>query len=341
MRYPSSTLTLALTLSGLAQAATAQMLPPSSPDVLAAALQTGGLKAGSSFRSNGQMLCKKGAAEAGYLYRCTAAMTDGERGGRTAAVEIMIFQNYDFARLEAPLKQAVTASSAPWKADYSNNISITLAGRRYSPRASCHQARGPRNGLAYCLTAASSNVAVFTQVAPLRAGITSADTNTMDEDMERAAILAGNGLEAILSAADTAIPPQKSTARADDFCPNLKTAIASARTNFANLAGSKDELIPSWRNAKSMLPFATDCSVDTDRRNISYFCSWEKEQPAAVNARYKYTVQQTDQCLAGFQKTIGDRMTTWQISSGGTVIVDARHVMKNTQTWALTLTVKR
>ncbi|HZL25572.1 MAG TPA: hypothetical protein VFC39_03480 [Acidobacteriaceae bacterium] len=111
--------------------------------------------------------------------------------------------------------------------------------------------------------------------------------------------------------------------------------------NFANLAGSKDEIIPSWRNAKLLLPFATNCSVDTDRRNISYFCSWEKEQAAAVNARYKYTVHQTEQCLAGFQKRVGDRMTTWQISSGETVIVDARHVMKNTQTWALTLTVKR
>ena len=52
-------------------------------------------------------------------------------------------------------------------------------------------------------------------------------------------------------------------------------------------------------------------------------------------------VQQTDKCIAGAEKTVGDRMTTWKISGGGTVIVDARHVMKNTQTWALTLTVKR
>ncbi len=129
-------------------------------------------------------------------------MIDGDRGGRTAAVEIMILRSYDVARLEAPLKQAVAAARAPWQADYRNRLSITLAGRRYSPQASCYQARGPRNGLAYCLTAASSNVAIFTQVVPLRAGIASADSNTMDEDMEHAVILAGNGLEAILTAAE-------------------------------------------------------------------------------------------------------------------------------------------
>jgi len=176
------------------------MLPPSSPDALAAALQAHGLKEGMGFHPNGPMRCKTGGSGADYLYRCTAAMVDSQRGGRTAAVEVMIFRNYDLARLEAPLKQALAASSAPWKADYRNKLTITLAGQRYAPQASCHQARGPRNGLAYCITAASSNVAIFTQVAPLRAGITSFDTGTADEDMEHAVMLAGSGLEAVLSA---------------------------------------------------------------------------------------------------------------------------------------------
>jgi hypothetical protein len=202
------TLLLALGLS-CPQVAQAQMLPPSSPPALASALQAHGLKEGSGFRPNGPMRCKAGGSGDDFLYRCTAAMFDGERGGRNAAVEVMIFRSYDFAQLEAPLKQAVAASSNVWKADYKNKLTINLGGRRYAPEVSCHQARGPRNGLAYCLTGASSNVAIFTQVAPLQAGITVAKTDTMDEDNEHAAMLAGNGLEAILSAANTAAPPAK------------------------------------------------------------------------------------------------------------------------------------
>lgn len=132
-----------------------------------------------------------------------------------------------------------------------------------------------------------------------------------------------------------------SPAWADDFCPNLKQAIAAAPTDFVSIAGAEDDTIPGWRNANVVLPFAADCFVITDSRDISYFCSWKKEQPAAVNARYKYTVQQTDQCLVGFQKTVGDGLTTWQNPTGGLVTVDARHVMKNTETWSLRLTVRR
>jgi hypothetical protein len=125
-----------------------------------------------------------------------------------------------------------------------------------------------------------------------------------------------------------------------DFCSSLKTALASAPANFSNIAGAPDDMMPDWRNAELTLPFTTDCTVDTDKRNISYFCVWKKEQGAAVNARYKYTVQETDQCLVGFQKTVGDRITTWSKPTGGTVVVDSRHVMPNTTTWALMLTVK-
>ncbi len=99
--------------------------------------------------------------------------------------------------------------------------------------------------------------------------------------------------------------------------------------------------MPSWRDAKLKLPYAADCYVDTDKRNISYFCSWQKEQGAAVNARYKYTVRQIDECLTGFQKTADFMISTWTNPTVGTITVDGRHVMKNTQTWALTLTVKK
>lgn len=132
-----------------------------------------------------------------------------------------------------------------------------------------------------------------------------------------------------------------SPAWADDFCPNLKKAIAAAPTNFVSISGDEDDFIPGWRNAKIMLPFATDCTVTTDSRDISYFCYWKKEQSGAVSARYKYLVQQTDQCLAGFQKTVGDALTTWQRPAGGHVTVSARHVMKKDNTWSVSLTVRR
>lgn len=130
-----------------------------------------------------------------------------------------------------------------------------------------------------------------------------------------------------------------SPAWADDFCANLKTALAAARTGFANIPGPEDDV--GWRDVRLMLPYATECHVEPDKRDVSYFCFWKKEQGAAVNARYKYTVRQTDQCLAGFQKTIGDMFTTWRNPAIGTVTVDARHIMKNTETWSLMLRVKR
>jgi hypothetical protein len=131
-----------------------------------------------------------------------------------------------------------------------------------------------------------------------------------------------------------------SPAWADDFCANLKTALASVETDFTSIPGPPDDVIPGWRDAELSLPFASDCYVDTDKRDISYFCSWQKEQPAAVAARYRFLVQQTDQCLTGFQKTTGDRVTTWH-DAVGTVTVDSRKVMKNTQLDAVRLTVKR
>jgi hypothetical protein len=131
-----------------------------------------------------------------------------------------------------------------------------------------------------------------------------------------------------------------SPAWADDFCVNLKTAVAAAKTDFTNIPGPADDTIPGWRDAELSLPFATDCFVDTDKRNISYFCRWQKEQPAAVAARYRFLVLQTDQCLTGFQKTTGDGVTTWH-DAVGTVTVDSRKVMENTQLNAVRLTVER
>ena len=132
-----------------------------------------------------------------------------------------------------------------------------------------------------------------------------------------------------------------SPAFADDFCVSLKAAVAAAQTDFSAIEGREHEFIPSWRDATIKLPYVDDCHVDPDKRNLSYYCSWEREQPAAVNARYKYAVKEVDQCLTDFEKTVGDQVTTWRNPASGTVTVNARHVMKNTQTWSVSLTVRR
>jgi hypothetical protein len=132
---------------------------------------------------------------------------------------------------------------------------------------------------------------------------------------------------------------------ADDFCKNLKTAVAAARTDFRSLPGPKDDVIPGWRDPKLTLPYWEGCFAQTDKRDISYFCNWKRSQPAAVNAQYKYVVQQTDQCLVGFQKTTGDKITTWRNPAVATVTLDWEGrkpgALQGTETWKLMFKVKR
>lgn len=132
-----------------------------------------------------------------------------------------------------------------------------------------------------------------------------------------------------------------SPAPTDEFCANLKTALAAARSGFTTLPGPPDDVVPGWRDASLSLPYADGCNIATDKRDLTYFCGWKKEQGAAVNARYKDMVLQTDQCLTGFQKTTGDWVTTWRNPAIGSVTVNARHIMKNTQTWSVMLMVNR
>ena len=136
-----------------------------------------------------------------------------------------------------------------------------------------------------------------------------------------------------------------SSAVADDFCANLKTAVAAARTDFRNLPGPNDDVIPGWRDPNLKLPYWEGCFVQTDKRDLSYFCNWKRLQPMAVNAQYKYVVKQTDQCLVGFQKTTGDKVTTWRNPAVGTVTVDVEGrkpgAMQGSETWKLMLKVTR
>lgn len=343
---------------GFGYIASAGPMPPPEPNALARALQTRGIEPAAGFKIGRPMVCRVGGAGEDWSYHCMAAFTDSARAARTAALEIMIFKTgYDFAREDSRVKAAVARLNARWKLDEQIDVGLDDGGQRIPLKASCHQGRGQTNGLAYCLLPLSNNVLVFSQAPPKQAGSDQVTTSTNGgadsfEDMQHAAQLASLAAIAVAKAQQGGPPPsngglsdsifrvQRKPASTDDFCAILKTAVAAARTNFKSIPGPADEIMPWWRDATLSLPYA-DCNVDTDKRSQSYFCTWEKEQGAAVNARYKYTVRQTDQCLAGFRKTTTGQTTTWSNPAVGTVLVDSRHVMPSTQTWSLMLVVKR
>jgi hypothetical protein len=77
-------------------------------------------------------------------------------------------------------------------------------------------------------------------------------------------------------------------ASADDFSVKLGAAMASAQTHFISILGPPNHFVPGWRDAKLSLPGSEDCKVDIDTLDRSSVCAWKKEQPAALNARYKY-----------------------------------------------------
>jgi hypothetical protein len=343
---------------GFGYVASAGPIAPSEADALARTLQTRGIQPAAGFKISRPMDCRVGGAGEDWSYHCVVALTDSARAGRTAALEIMIFKTgYDFAGEDSRVKAAVARLNVRWKLDEQVDVSLNDGAQRIPLKASCHQARGQTNGLAYCLLPLSSNVLVFSQAPPKQAGSDQVTTSTNGgadsfEDMQHAAQLASLAAIAVAKAKQGAPPPsngglsdsifrlQPKPASTDDFCTILKTAVAAARTNFTSIPGPADDIMPWWRDAKLSLPYA-DCNVDTDKRSQSYFCTWEKEQGAAVNARYNYTVRQTDQCLAGFRKTTTGQTTTWSNPAVGTVLLDSRHVMPNTQTWSLMLFVKR
>jgi hypothetical protein len=175
-----------------------QQLPPSSPDVLARALQTRGVDTTIGFQQNGPVRCKTGTSADDWSYRCTAAMNDSKRGGRTAALEFMVYKHYDFEVRDGAIKAAVAQMSARWKLESQIPFDFSGLGQKVAVRASCHQARGLQNSLAFCLTPLSSNVLIFTSVPPLdvssdHIGISTTGGRDSYEDMARSAELASLG----------------------------------------------------------------------------------------------------------------------------------------------------
>lgn len=176
----------------------AQQLPPSSPDALAHALETHGVDPTIGFQQSGPIRCKTGGAADDWLYRCAAAMIDSKRGGRIAALEFMVYKHYDFAQRDGAIKAAVARMAARWKIDSQVPFNFSGRGLNVAVRASCHQARGQQNSLAYCLTPLSSNVLIFTSAPPLDAssdhiGIGTTGGRDSSEDMARSAELASLG----------------------------------------------------------------------------------------------------------------------------------------------------
>jgi hypothetical protein len=133
-------------------------------------------------------------------------MVDNARGGKTAAVEIMIFKGgYDFAARDAQIKASVARSGGRWSLDYQPEISLSGEGRKISLKGSCHQSRGKPNSPAYCLVAVARNVLIFSEVAPGQASSDQITTSTNGgsdsfDDMARAANLASLGAVAVATA---------------------------------------------------------------------------------------------------------------------------------------------
>lgn len=192
--------------------AQAQQLPPSSPEALVRALQTRGVDSAIGFQQNGPIRCKTGTSADDWSYRCTGAMIDSKRGGRIAALEFMVYKHYDFAARDGAIKAAVARMPARWKIDSPVPFDFSGRGLKVAVRASCHQARGQQNSLAYCLTPLSSNVLIFTSVPPLDAssdhiGVSITGGRDSSEDMKRSAELASLGAITVAKFGSSASSP--------------------------------------------------------------------------------------------------------------------------------------
>jgi hypothetical protein len=196
----------AVALLGGGQSAWAQPMASVTPNNLAGRLRTEGIAPAIGFQMSRPVNCMPGSGPDGAAYHCVAAMTDSARGGRTAALELMIFNGgYDFAARDAQVKAAVARMGGRWSLADQPEIGVNGGGRKISLKASCHQSRGSVNGPAFCLLPAAINVLIFSQVVPAQASsnqITTSQSGGSDsfDDMGRAASLASMGAIAVAKA---------------------------------------------------------------------------------------------------------------------------------------------
>lgn len=150
-----------------ATAAWTQTIPTLAPDRLAARLRTATIEPGSGFRASRQTTCIPHRPGSDWAYHCVTPMADAARGGRTAALEIMIFdRGYSVAGEDAKLQAAVARMPGRWALSYQTHTTLSGKGREISLHGLCRQSRGAPNSPAFCLLPVTANVLVFTQVAP-------------------------------------------------------------------------------------------------------------------------------------------------------------------------------
>lgn len=203
---------LAATLSLAAQVAQAQVFPVVAPDAMAAQLMAAGVDSAQGFRMLGSVRCRTGGPRDDWAYRCTAAMADEGRGGRTAALEFMLFRaSYDLQAMDTRIRAALAREGARWQLAYQPRITLKGGAQALSVSGTCHQGRGERNSPGFCLTPVGPNALLFTQVEPAESGsprITQRQDGGPDsfDDMAHAGVLASLGAVTIAKALDRGTP---------------------------------------------------------------------------------------------------------------------------------------
>jgi hypothetical protein len=206
MHLSSKASAVALALLVTAQSSSAQPIPFIAPNLLEAQLRADGIDTAPGSGERQALNCIRGSARNDWAYHCVAALVDTARGGRSAAVEIMIFSDgYDFASRDAQIKALVTRLNGRWSLDYASEIVINGEGQKITLKGACHQSRGQENSPAYCLLPVARNVLIFSQAAPAEASsdvVTTSENGGSDsfDDMAHAGTLASLGAIAVVKA---------------------------------------------------------------------------------------------------------------------------------------------
>ena len=181
-------------------------MPFVASDALAAQLRADGIDTGPGSGKRQALNCIRGSAKNDWAYHCVATLVDTARGGRSATVEIMIFNDsYDFASRDAQIKAVVARLNGRWSLDYAPEIGINGEGRTISLKGACHQSRGRVNSPAYCLLPVTRNVLIFSQIAPAEASseeVTTSQSGESDsfDDMVHGGTMASLGAVAVVKA---------------------------------------------------------------------------------------------------------------------------------------------
>jgi hypothetical protein len=146
------------------------------------------------------LTCDNGGAGDDFDIRCRALLTDNDRGGRPAIVEIQLFDHdAEFIALDTPFKDHIADLNQNWSMATTPDITVKSNRTGVSAKlpAACHQALGRRNSPAYCDIMQSPRVFIVAGVAPVHAsthtlhmGGDSSSPDQADYDTDHASDLA-------------------------------------------------------------------------------------------------------------------------------------------------------